>query len=181
MATKTTVQKEVKDTPVKEKQEKKPSVRRIPIDLEVPCVSNVKGHLGYISSRMGGLDADWDEFGSVQYLDIRELMLMRNTQKRFFDDNWICIKDSDDGEYTAEEIYKFLRVDDKYGDYYDADNIETFFNLTPSQMKQKVANLSKGIKELLTITALDKFERGEIDSIKKKQAIMDALEIKEEE
>lgn len=179
--TKTTTQKETKETVIKEKQVKKPSVRRIPLDLELPCVSNVKGHLVYISKRIGGLNADWDEFGDVQYLDVRELMLMRNTQKRFFDDNWIVIKDSDDGEYTADEVYKFLRVNDKYGDYYDADNIETFFDLSPSQMKEKIARVSTGIKELLTITALDKFERGEIDSIKKKQAIKDALGIKDEE
>lgn len=179
--TKNTTQKEIKQTTAKEKQVKKTSVRRIPLDLELPCVSNVKGRLVYISKRMGGLNADWDEFGDIQYLDIRELMLMRNTQKRFFDDNWIVIKDSDDGEYTADEVYKFLRVNDKYGDFYDADNIETFFDLSPSQMKEKIARVSTGIKELLTITALDKFERGEIDSIKKKQAIKDALGIKDEE
>ncbi len=179
--TKTNTQKELKETPLKEKQAKRQSVRRIPLDLELPCVSNVKGHLVYVSKRTGGLNADWDEFGDIQYLDVRELMLMRNTQKRFFDDNWIVIKDSDDGEYTADEVYKFLRVNDKYGDYYDADNLETFFDLSPSQMKEKVAKVSKGIKELLTITALDKFETGEIDSIKKKQAIKDALGIKDED
>lgn len=164
------------DTPVKEKPIKREN-RRIPIDLEVACISNVKGRLTYISSRAGGLNADWDEFGSVQYLDIRELMSMRNTQRRFFEDNWISIQDSDDGEYTADEIYKFLRVDDKYGDYYDYNNIETFFNLSPKQMKEKVSKVSAGIKELLVLTALDKFESGEIDSIKKKQGIQEALGI----
>ena len=153
------------------------------MDLEVPCVCNVKCPFGleYISARVGGLNANWDEFGSVQYLDIRELMQMRNTQKRFFDDNWIVIKDSDDGEFTSEDIYKFLRIDEKYGDYYDADNIENFFKLTPSQMREKVGRMSGGMKELLTITAIDKFNTGEIDSIKKKKAIKDALGIKDEE
>lgn len=155
--------------------------RRIPLDLEVCCVSNVKGVLTYTSSRNGGLNADWDEFGSEQYLDIKELMSMRNTQKRFFDDNWIVIRDSDDGEYTADEIYKFLRVSEKYGDYYDKDNLETFFDLTPKQMKEKVAKVSDGIKELLIATACEKFKNGEIDSIKKKQAVKDALGIGDEE
>ena len=155
--------------------------RRIPLDIEVPCVCNTKGQLGYISSRSNGINADWDEFGSVQYLDLRELVNMRNTQKRFFNDNWIVLRDTDDGEFTADEIYKFLRVDDKYGSYYDCDNIETFFDLSPKQMKEKVATLSDGIKELLTIMACDKFESGEIDSIKKTQAIKDALGIKDDE
>ena len=51
--TKNTTQKEIKETTAKEKQVKKTSVRRIPLDLELPCVSNVKGHLVYISKRMG--------------------------------------------------------------------------------------------------------------------------------
>lgn len=164
--------------PVREEPKKN---RRIPIDLEVCCVSNVKGRLTYVSNRVGGLGADWDEFGSEQYLDIRELMNMRNTQKRFFDDNWIIIKDSDDGEYTADEIYKFLRVSERYGDYYDKDNLDTFFDLTPKQMKEKVARVSDGIKELLIATASEKFRSGEIDSLKKKQAIKDALGMGDEE
>ena len=189
MATKAT-KKDIKDTPAEaqvnevtvEKNDNK-RARRIPLDLEVPCICNVKCPLGleYISARVGGLNANWDEFGSVQYLDIRELMQMRNTQKRFFDDNWIVIKDSDDGEFTADDIYKFLRVDEKYGDYYDADNIENFFKLTPSQMKLKFEKLSSGMKELLTITALDKFKTGEIDSIRKKEAIIEVLGINDEE
>ena len=155
--------------------------RRIPTDLEVACVSNVKGRLTYVSNRAGGLNADWDEFGSEQYLDIKELMNMRNTQKRFFDDNWIVIRDSDDGEYTADEIYTFLRVAERYGDFYDKDNLDTFFDLSPDQMKDKVSRVSDGIKELLISTALDKFKSGEIDSIKKKEAIKTALGIEDDE
>lgn len=176
---KTVESTEVTETVTKNVERKAP--RRIPLDIEVPCVSNVKCTLGYISNKPNGMNADWDEFGSVQYLDIRELMNMRNTQKRFFNDNWIVLRDTDDGEYTADEIYRFLRVDDKYGNFYDQDNIETFFDLSPKQMKEKVKTLSNGIKELLTITALDKFESGEIDSVKKIQAIKEALDIKEDE
>jgi hypothetical protein len=155
--------------------------RRIPLDVEVCCVSNVKGSLIYKSSRNGGINADWDEFGSMQYLDIRELLSMRNTQKRFFDDNWIVLQDTEDGEYTADDIYKFLGVSERYGDYYDCDNIDTFFDLTPKQMKDKVTKVSNGIKELLISVAIDKFKNGEIDSVKKKQAIKDALGIGDEE
>lgn len=165
---------EVETKPVKKNN-------RIPLDTEVPCASNVKGHLTYISKSPTGTSAEWDEFGSYQYLDVRELLLMRNTQKRFFDDNWISIKDTDDGEYTADDIYKFLRVDDKYGEFYDADNIESFFDLNKEQMEAKVSKMSRGMKELLSIMAVDKFDRGEIDSIKKKDAIIEVLGIKLDE
>lgn len=171
-------EKEVKEVkPTQPVKEKKSAPRRIPLDLEVPVASNVNGQLTYVSTRVGGLNTEWHEFGSIQYLDIRELLLMRNSQKRFFTDNWISIKDSDDGEFTAEDIYKFLRVDESYGNYYDADNIDTFFELPPTAMKEMATKLSNGMKELLTSIALDKFESGEIDSIKKKQAVIDALGI----
>lgn len=156
---------------------------RIPLDVEVPCVCNVKGGLIYTSTRNGGMNAEWSEFGELQYLDIRELLLMRNSQKRFFNDNWISLKDTDDGEYTADEIYKFLRVDDKYGDFYDADNIETFFDLNEKQMADKVSKMSRGMKDLVSVMALDKIENDEIDSVKKRRAIIKVLglEISEDE
>lgn len=156
---------------------------RIPLDVEVPCVCNVKGGLIYTSTRNGGMNAEWSEFGELQYLDIRELLLMRNSQKRFFNDNWISLKDTDDGEYTADEIYKFLRVDDKYGDFYDADNIETFFDLNEKQMADKVSKMSRGMKDLVSVMALDKIENDEIDSVKKRRAIIKVLglEIGEDE
>lgn len=148
---------------------------RIPLDVEVPCLCNVKGGLIYTSTRNGGMNAEWSEFGDLQYLDVRELLLMRNSQKRFFDDNWISLKDTDDGEYTADEIYKFLRVDDKYGDFYDADNIETFFDLNEKQMADKISKMSRGMKDLIAVMALDKIENDEIDSVKKRRAIIKVL------
>lgn len=151
---------------------------RIPLDIEVPCLCNVKGGLNYISTRNGGMNAEWSEFGDLQYLDIRELLLMRNTQKRFFVDNWISLKDTDDGEYTADDIYKFLRVDDKYGDFYDADNIESFFDLTEKQMADKVSKMSRGMKDLVSVMAIDKIENDEIDSVKRRKAIINALGLK---
>ncbi len=151
------------------------SVARIPLDTEVPCLCNVKGGLIYTSTRADGTKAEWFDFGDLQYLDLRELLLMRNSQKRFFNDNWISIKDTDDGEYTADDIYKFLRVDDKYGDFYDADNIETFFELNEDQMKDKVSKMSRGMKDLVSIMALDKLEHDEIDSVKKRKSIISVL------
>lgn len=156
---------------------------RIPLDVEVPCLCNVKGGLIYTSTRAGGMNAEWSEFGEMQYLDIRELLLMRNTQKRFFNDNWISLKDTDDGEYTADDVYKFLRVDDKYGDFYDVDNIESFFDLNEKQMTDKVSKMSRGMKDLVAVMALDKIENDEIDSVKKRRAIIKVLglEIGEDE
>lgn len=148
---------------------------RIPLDVEVPCLCNVKGGLIYTSTRAGGMNAEWSDFGDLQYLDVRELLLMRNNQKRFFNDNWISLKDTDDGEYTANDIYKFLRVDDKYGDFYDADNIESFFDLNEKQMADKVSKMSRGMKDLVAVMALDKIENDEIDSVKKRRAIIKVL------
>lgn len=169
----------VKEKTVEQAQPKTTKRRdaRIPLDVEVPCICNVKGGLIYVSTRNGGMNAEWSEFGDLQYLDVRELLLMRNTQKRFFDDNWISLRATDDGEYTADDVYKFLRVDDKYGDFYDADNIETFFELNADQMKDKVSKMSRGMKDLVAVIALDKIESGEIDSVKKRKAITESLGI----
>lgn len=178
----TTINKEQVVEKVQPKTAKRKNLR-IPLDVEVPCLCNTKGGLIYTSTRNGGMNAEWSDFGELQYLDIRELLLMRNSQKRFFNDNWISLKDTDDGEYTAEDIYKFLRVDDKYGDFYDADNIESFFDLSEEQMIKKLTNMSRGMKDLIAVMALDKIENDEIDSVKRRRAITNALglEISEDE
>lgn len=153
-------------------------IKRLPLDIEIPCTNNTHGELVYKSTRSGGLDTDWDEYGSVQYMDLRELMQMRNTAKRFFTDNWIVVGDTDDGEYTAEDIYNYLKVNESYNDFYSPDNVDDFFSLNEKQMKDKASRLSKGMIDLLSVIALEKMDAGEIDSVSKIRGIETALGIK---
>ena len=54
----------------------------------------------------------WDAYNSVEYVELAELVAMRNSARRFYEDNWIVLEDTD--EYTAIQLYEFLKVSKYY-------------------------------------------------------------------
>lgn len=167
-----TAEKEVKKV---EKPKAKP---KIPLDLEVPVVNNTPGTLIYISRRSGGMNASWGEYGDIQYLDIRELISMRNTDKRFFTDNWIGINGSDDGEFTADDIYKYLRVDNLYTNYIPPERIDEFFGYEPEEMASEIADMTPGMRDVIITELHSRIASGSIDSVSKISALEKAFGMK---
>ena len=86
----------------------KPTVHRIPLDTMVTVVCNTIGGATYISKKASGYIVEWEDFGSEEYMELGELVAMRNTDRRFFEDNWITLEDTD--EYDAMQLYEFLKV-----------------------------------------------------------------------
>ena len=85
---------------------------KIPLDTVVPVVCNVIGGAIYKSAKTIGYTIDWDAYGSVEYVELSELVSMRNTARRFFEDNWIVLEDTEN--FTAVQLYDFLRVTKYY-------------------------------------------------------------------
>lgn len=160
---------------VKENNKKSKSSVKIPLDLEVPVTSNYTGKLIFISKKSNGYSVEWDEYGMTEYMEIGELLSMRNTDKRFYEDNWIVIEDTD--EYTADDIYKFLKVDRYYKQVYTPDNIDSFFKLTPNEMVKCIGVLSKGMKECIAVKAQAMINEGTLDSNKQIDALSEALKV----
>ena len=136
---KTETVKEIAETKAEEKQvevkETKfiPTKKKIPLDTNISCKSAVRGTLTYLSKRMAGYQVMWNDFGDEEFLEFQELMSMRNTDLRFFKDNWIVIEDSD--EYTAQEIMDALRVSQYYKANVDIDNFDSLFTESPDKIK----------------------------------------------
>ena len=104
----------------------KPVRIKIESDYLIPVKSNIGGVL-YYKSKKTGYEERWDDTGVVIEMEYGELVSMRNSQKKFFINNWIVFEDTDD--YTADEIYKALNVDKYYtsnGLYKDIDDIFNF-------------------------------------------------------
>lgn len=172
---------EAKATPSvkEEKKIEKPKAKpKIPLDLEVPVVNNTPGTLIYITKRSGGMNASWGEYGDIQYLDIRELISMRNTDKRFFNDNWIGINDSDDGEFTSEDIYRYLRVDDLYTNYIPPERIDEFFSYSPEKMASDISDMTPGMRDVIIAEIAARIAEGKIDSVSKINALESAFGMK---
>lgn len=179
-------EQELRDKIMKELEEKYKNVstptisssvvaKKIPLDLEVPVTSNCTGKLIFVSKKSNGYSVEWAEYGMTEYMEIGELLSMRNTDRRFYEDNWIVIGDTDD--YTANDIYKFLKVDKYYESVYTPDNIDDFFLLSPNDMIKNIARLSTGMKECISVKAQEMINNGILDSNKKIDALSEALKV----
>lgn len=183
-ATNTTVNKAIKETPVEnkvtetvsEKSIVKPKQKvKIPADTLISCRSGVRGELRYISKRLNGMQYVWNDFGDENTIEFEELMSMRNTDLRFFTDNWVIIEDSD--EFTADEIYEALKVSQYYKTVLSIDNFDSLFNETPEKIISIVSNMSNGLKDTIAIRAKQLYNSGVLDSRKRTEALEKALGI----
>lgn len=161
------------DTTVEvEKTKPEPKTTRaikIPLDIVVPVICNVVNGAFYSSKRSLGYIVEWEDIGSVEYMELSELVSMRNTDKRFFEDNWIILDDTDD--YTATQIYDFLKVSKYYEHYFTPETIDDIFSYSKDKIIKTVSTLSKGMKESIAARAKKKLDEGTLD-----KNIIDTLE-----
>lgn len=152
------------------------STIKIPLETIVPMTCNVQGGAAYTSKKINGYTVEWDEYGSTEYMELSELVSMRNTDRRFFEDNWVICEDTED--YKAMQIYDFLKVAKYYANVFTPENIDTIFNETPKQIIKIISTLSEGMKGTIATRAKIKVDAKEIDSNSKIEALETALDVK---
>ena len=149
---------------------------KIPLDTVVPVVCNVIGGAIYKSAKTIGYTIDWDDYGSVEYVELSELVSMRNTARRFFEDNWIVLEDTE--KFTSVQLYDFLRVTKYYENAFTPETIDTIFDMNDKEIIRVVSELSKGMKDTIATRAKEKIDAKELDSNKKIEALETALNVK---
>lgn len=142
---------------------------RIPLDTIVPVVCNTKGGAFYSSKKIMGYTVEWEDLGSVEYMELGELSSMKNTDKRFFEDNWIILEDTD--EYTAMQLYDFLKVSKFYKNVFTPENIDEVFTYPKDKIIKTITTLSRGMKETIAVRAKEKLNEDTLD-----KNIIDTLE-----
>jgi hypothetical protein len=159
---------------VSEAKERNQRKADIPNSYEIPVRSNVSGGLTYVSRKNKGLEFHWDHTGDVEYIEYSELISMRNTQRKFFENNWIVIEDSD---YTADEVYRALSVQKFYE--FGLNSIDDVFTLSEDSLKELAAKASKGLKDNIILRARSLYNDGSdlFDSSKRVKAFEEAFGI----
>lgn len=145
----------------------------IPSNLLIPVKSGLHGILTYSSKKTFGYTVDWDDYGSIEFMEYGELLSMRNTQKAFFENNWIFIEDTDG--YAAEDVYKALAVDKYYNSVIVGEDLERLFLIDPNDIEETVSKLSSGIKQNIASIAKERIGTGEFDSNNRIKALEKAL------
>lgn len=142
---------------------------RIPLDTIVPVVCNTVGGAIYTSKKIMGYQIEWDDIGSIEYMELGELASMRNTDRRFFEDNWIVLEDTE--EYTAMQLYDFLKVSKYYKNVFTPESIDEIFTYSKDKIIKTISTLSKGLKETIAARAKQKLNEDTLD-----KNIIDTLE-----
>lgn len=142
---------------------------RIPLDTIVPVVCNTAGGAYYASKKIMGYTVEWEDLGSIEYIELGELVSLRNTDRRFFEDNWIILEDTDD--YTAMQLYDFLKVSKYYKNVFTPENIDEIFTYSKDKIVKTISTLSRGMKETIAVRAKQKLDENTLD-----KNIVDVLE-----
>ncbi|MDF2951041.1 MAG: hypothetical protein K0S18_624 [Anaerocolumna sp.] len=156
-----------------EKLAVKKNKKKIPLDTLVPCKSGVQGELIYVSKKINGYQIEWDSYGSVEYIELSELLSMRNTSRSFYVNNWIFFEDTD--EYTALDFYNFLEVSKFYENTILGDDLDEIFSKSPEEIKEICSKLSRGVKDTVAAKAKALIDSKELDSTNRINALENVL------
>lgn len=147
----------------------KKTKKKLPLDMIVEVKNGFNGKLVYVSKRTIGYSVVFEEFGSLDYIALDELVSASNSSRKFFENNWFLIDDV--------EVLEFLNVLRFYENALNIENFDEIFNKTENEISQTVAKLSSGQKNTLVYRAKQMIETGEIDSRKTIEALEKSLEV----
>lgn len=137
-----------------------PSTQKTDIDRfeNIPVMNVTSGTLVYTSRKTG---AEWifSEYGDIEYMEFQELLTMRSSQRRFFDEPFLLIMDDNAVEHLGlTKMYEKIR---------NPQQIDTIFKMNQREFEDVVEKSPKGIKHLIVSRAKKLYEIGELDSVKK--------------
>lgn len=136
-------------------------------DELIPCRSAVT-NLVYVSKRTSE-KFEWAEFGDVQYITLGELIAMKSTQPRMLKEGWLIVDD--------EEAIEQLGLAKMYGNLFEIDDIDGFFELDEYEIKRILTNMPRGFKVSLGNFARERVESGQLDSNRKIRLLEELLDI----
>lgn len=131
--------------------------------------NNTQGKLVYVSKRNAGYEIEWDCFGSDNYMELSELVSMRNSYPRYFQDCWVVIDD--------KSVIEYLGVEKYYENMIDMSNFDDIFSQTPSQLIKTLGKLPETMKKSVSKRAKQLINTGELDSIKIIKTIEEILKV----
>jgi hypothetical protein len=141
-------------------------------NMLVTVYNNTNGKLIYASPR-NGTTWVWDNYGDFDQMELSELMSMKSTYPRFFQENWVHIEDP--------EVIEFLRLEQYMKNTLVPDELDNFFDLDVEAMKEILDKANAGTKTLVLGRARELIESGELDSSRKIKLISEVTGVNLEE
>lgn len=144
----------------------------IPKDIDPDQIVTVRngfqGQLVYKSKRTGER-WEWDEFGAEQDMELSELKNARNSNKKYFINNWFM--------FDEDWIVDYLGLGQYYRNALPIDSFDELFEKKPADIEEVVSKLSEGQKKSVSYRARQLIAEGGIDSRKAIEALERSLGI----
>ena len=137
----------------------KPVVKEIDPTQYVTVLNGYQGKLTYKSKKTGEL-FKWNEFGSEQEMELRELRNAKNTYKKYFEKNWFMFSD----EFAW--VIDYLGVGRYYKNAISIAEFDNIFQKDADELKEIIDGLSDGQKKAVAFRAKTLIANEEIDSHK---------------
>jgi len=152
----TTATESIESKQVQQEAEKKPLV---PKDIDpsqyVTVRNGFQGRLVYKSKRTGERFV-WDSFGAEQDMELSELRNARNSNKKYFINNWFM--------FDEPWIVNYLGMGKYYRFAISIQDFDKLFTKPASEIEKTIANLSDGQKQSVAYRAKQLISEGGIDS-----------------
>lgn len=152
----TTATESIESKQVQQEAEKKPLV---PKDIDpsqyVTVRNGFQGRLVYKSKRTGERFV-WDSFGAEQDMELSELRNARNSNKKYFINNWFM--------FDEPWIVDYLGMGKYYRFAISIQDFDKLFTKPASEIEKTIANLSDGQKQSVAYRAKQLISEGGIDS-----------------
>ena len=134
--------------------------------VQVICITN--SPLTYESKNQIGYRVDWDGFLQENWIEFKELINMRNSQKTFFQEPWVI---------CDWDVLVDLKVDQHYKNIIDLEDIDSIFKKSKDELENILKIVPKGIKTLIVDRAFELRRAKKLDSISIIETIEKTLKI----
>lgn len=139
---------------------------KIPLDATIMVKNATAGRLVYVSKHLVGYTIYWEKFGEEVPIEMGELYFMKNTDPKFFTENWIEVDIS---------VLRDLQMDRYYTNAITIDEIEHLFALDTDALIRRVKNAKKSVRSAIGIKAMEMIEDGRLTNIQTISALEKAL------
>lgn len=144
------------------------SPKDVDMSQYVTVRNGFQGRLVYKSSRTGEKFV-WDNFGSEQDMELRELRNARNSAKEFFVKNWFM--------FDEDWVVDFLGMKQYYRHAVNIEDFDKIFSKPAAELKKIIGNMSDGQKRSAAYRARQLIADGAIDSNKSIAVLEETLGI----
>lgn len=134
--------------------------------ISVVCITN--SPLVYESKNQLGYRVDWSGYLQENWIEYKELINMRGSQRAFFEQPWII---------CDWDVLVDLKVDHYYKNIIDLENLDDVFKKTINELIETLQIVPNGIKNLIVDRAYELRREKKLDSLNVIEAIEKTLNI----